>query len=68
MEIHSFIPTIHSELYIHFGRIAADKQGWMVVKATLLTELTKKKKEKREKRRNERENIKKKFSNVHVGF
>ena len=60
--IHSFI---HS--YIYFGRIA-EKQGWMLMKATLLTEFTwEKKKEKREKRRDEREKIKK-ILNVHVEF
>ena len=46
---------IHS--YIHLGRIA-EKRGWMLIKATLQTELTKRKKERREKRRDERKMIK----------
>ena len=50
--IHSFI---HS--YIYLGRIA-EKQGWMLIKATLLTELPEKKRKEREEKGRKRKDKK----------
>ena len=56
----------NSYIYLSSGKIA-EKQGWMLIKATLLAELTKK--EKRERREETKEKkIKKKFPNVLVRY